>query len=44
LTPPVTGHDPGVSNDGWEKKFKWIVIAAYGPLEDDLLAKVGEMP
>jgi hypothetical protein len=42
LTPATTGNSPEVPNNRWgQQDLEWIVIAASGPLEDDILAKDG---
>ncbi len=42
LTPATTGNSPTVPNNRWgQQDLEWIVIAASGPLEDEILAKDG---
>jgi hypothetical protein len=42
LTPAAIGNSPEVPGDRWgQQDLEWIIIAACGPLEDDILAKDG---
>ncbi len=42
LTPATTGNSPEAPNYRWgQQDLDWIVIAANGPLEDDILVKDG---